>query len=261
MPPDDAALDALPAAAGPHPGIHPRHAFVVYRDTQPRNAGFQGQFDARYSNVGYALIGAAIDWQAVENVAGDESGYERYVFENIAREGNTIAEPSMLSMCLGTPWRAPNMDNLARGFASGSSTPLGPPDFSGWEGPSGGWTMTIGDLGRLVIAINTNARTSPASQGEMLADVSSGPVSDPNDWGLGVWRAPISGDLRYGKGGDTTGFTSDFIAYRDAGVGAAVVCNQTGVGHTVMRDTLRTIIDRCLDNPPDARPGYCMPPE
>lgn len=256
---DDAALDLLPAAAGPFPGIHPRHAFVVYRDTLPRVQGFEGSYTARYSNIGYSLVGAAIDWQTTASVAGSTSGYERWVFQQVALADNRLSEPTMLSLCLGTPWRAPNMHNLARGFLPGSNTPLGPPNFSGWEGPAGGWTMTIGDLGRLIIAINTNARIAPASQSAMLANVAQGPVSDPNDWGLGVWRSVVGTDIRYGKGGDTTGFTSDFIAYRDAGVGAAVVCNLDGVSHDTLRSTIRSIIDPCRAANPADRPAFCSP--
>jgi CubicO group peptidase (beta-lactamase class C family) len=257
---DTAALNTLPAAAGSNPGIHPRHAFVVYRDTQPRIAGFQGQFTARYSNIGYSLIGAAIDWQEVDNVASDEPGYERYVFEKIALDDNKTTEPTMISMCLGAAWRAPEMDNLAKGFLPGSTTPLAAPNFAGWEGPSGGWTMTIGDLGRLMIAINTNARISQASSDAMMANVATGPLLGTSIWGLGIWRNVASGDRRYGKGGDITGFSSDFIAYRDASVGAGIICNQNGVSHPLLRGAIRDIIDPCIDNPAESRPAYCSPP-
>lgn len=267
---NDAALQSLPASAGPNPGIHPRHAFVVYRETEPPVTGFEQNYDAAYSNVGYALVGAAIDWQTADDLAGDSPGYERYVFQNVALAGNSTAEPAMLSMCLATPWRADEMDNLARGYVrlpptmrGGEPllTPLDWPNGSGWEGPAGGWTSTIGDLGRLIIAINTNARIAEASRTEMLTNVAQGPVSDPNDWGLGVWRSPFGSDMRYGKGGDIGGYTSDFIAYRDAGAGAAIVCNLRLVNHGDMRTTIRDIIDPCVENPPSSRPAYCSPPE
>lgn len=255
----DSALNSLPASAGPNPGIHPRHAFVVYRNTQPRTVPFEGEFDAAYSNVGYSLIGAAIDWQVVTDHAGSEPGYEKFIYENIALDENTTSSPAMLSMCLGTPWRAPNMANLARGFGAGGNAPLGPPNYTGWEGPPGGWTMTIGDLGRLIIAINTNARISSSMTDQMMADVATGPLLGTTNWGLGVWRTPVgSGEIRYGKGGDITGFTSDFMAYRDAGVGAGIVCNQDSMDHNTLRTALRNIIDPCRG---PAQPGYCSPPE
>ncbi len=232
---------------------------MTYRDTLPRIAGFQQQFDARYSNIGYSLVGAAIDWQAVDNVAGSESGYESYVFRKIGLNDGGTTEPTMISMCLGASWRAPHMDNLAKGFQSGSNTPLAAPDFDGWEGPSGGWTMTIGDLGRLIIAINTNSRISQASRDAMLANVATGPLLGTTTWGLGVWRNNIGSDRLYGKGGDITGFTSDFIAYRDNGAGAGIVCNQDSVSHEVLRTAIRDIIDPCFDEPPDTRPAYCSP--
>ncbi len=259
MPLDLAALDLLPPAAGDHPGIHPRHAFVVYRDTMPRVQGFTGQFDALYSNIGYSLVGAAIDWQTVEQPASDNSGYERYIFQQIGLNHNTTAHPLMLSMCLGASWRAPRTVNLARGYAPGGSSPLDPPDFAGWEGPSGGWTMTIGDLGRMIVAINTNARIAQASRDQMLADVATGPLLGTTNWGLGVYRIPVAGDLIYGKGGDITGFTSDFIAYRDTGAGAGIICNQDSMNHTVMRAAIRDIIDPCYQQAEADRPAYCSP--
>jgi CubicO group peptidase (beta-lactamase class C family) len=260
-PSEDDALEDLPAAAGPFPGIHPRHAFVVYRNTMPRIAGFVAGYSARYSNIGYSLVGAAIDWQtALPDVAGSASGYERWTFEQVALADDQLGEPTMLSMCLGTPWRAPQMDNLAKGFASGSKVPLDAPNYSGWEGPAGGWTMTIGDLGRLIVAIHTDARISAASRAEMFASLSQDGVSEPNTWCLGVWRSIDGHDLRWGKGGDIDGFTSDLIAYRDAGVGAAIVCNQSDVSHDALRDTIRTIIDPCRYEAPEDRPAYCSPP-
>lgn len=258
-PMEDSALGSLPASAGPNPGIHPRHAFVVYRNTDPARVPFTASFDAVYSNIGYSMVGAAIDWQVVDDRAGSEPGYEKFVYENVALDENTTSPPSMLSLCLGTPWRAPNMANLARGFTAASNAPAGAPNFSGWEGPAGGWTMTIGDLGRLIIAINTNARVSQGMTDQMMANVATGPVSNPADWGLGVWRTRIgAGEVRYGKGGDITGFTSDFMAYRDAGVGAGIVCNQGSMSHGVLRTALRAIIDPCRQSAP---PAYCSPPE
>jgi hypothetical protein len=178
----------------------------------------------------------------------------------VALADNRLVEPSLLSLCLGTPWRAPNMDNLARGFLPGSNVPLSAPSYSGWEGPAGGWTMTIGDLGRLIIAINTNARITAASRTAMLSNLSTDSVSDPNNWGLGVWQSNAGGDIRYGKGGDIDGFTSEFVAYRDAGVGAGVVCNQDLVDHETLIATIRAIIDPCRAADPSDRPGFCSPP-
>ena len=273
MPIDNAALTALEPQAGPHPGIHPRYAFNVYKNTADRYKKIEEPYTARYSNVGYTLVGAAIDWQTTDDVSGDAPGYERYVFRHVALKDNTTASPAMLSMCLSSPWRAPHMANLAIGHAKMSSSPMGlgstvvaispPANYSGWEGPAGGWTMTIGDLGRLIVAINTNARISAETRdNQMLADASRGPVSLPyGDWGLGVWRTvPWIHELRYGKGGDYPGFTADFIAYRNAGTGAAIVCNLGGVSHVDMRQTIRDIIDPCTTNPPAARPPYCSPP-
>ncbi len=120
--------------------------------------------------------------------------------------------------------------------------------------------MTIGDLGRLMIAINTNARISQTSRDAMMANVATGPLLDTSIWGLGIWRHVASGDRRYGKGGDITGFSSDFIAYRDAGVGAGIICNQNKVSHPLMRGAIRDIIDPCINNPAESRPAYCSPP-
>jgi len=257
---DDSALDGLPAYLGPHPGIHPRWAFAVYKDTADPIQGFEPGDTARYSNTGYALVGAAIDWQTVSTPASAEVGYEKYVFKKIALADGKTTDPTMLSMCLGTPWRAPYMDNLAIGYDTDSTTPLAPQNFSGWEGPAGGWTMTIGDLGRLMIAMNTDKRISAGSLTTMLNFYSESELLGiDTKWGLGMWRSlEAGGRMVYGKGGNATGFTSDFVMYRGDGVGAAMVCNQHGVDHLNMRIALRTIMNACVGA--GTKPVYCAPP-
>lgn len=263
---DQAAIDALPAAAGSHPAIHPRHAFAGYRGISPKLVSAPASPNpppetARYSNIGFMLAGAAIDWQVLAregaSPSGNADGYERFVWRELGIGAPLSGELSLLSMCLAPDWRSAATANIAVGFdETGAALP--PPDESGWAGPAGGWTMTIGDLGRLIAVIERTGLISAASTSAMLERLGTGPAADPAFWGLGVWRGGGgSGALRHGKGGDILGFTSDFIAVSGRGLGAAVVCTGRELDHVAIRATLEGIVAACLRNPPSARPEYC----
>ncbi|MEM9057935.1 MAG: serine hydrolase domain-containing protein [Pseudomonadota bacterium] len=251
--------------AGAHPGIHPRYAFFSYRDGLPPELGFTQQFTARYSNIGYSLLGLIIDDRIAAGQAADASGYEAYVFNNIALDAGGLSEPTMVSMCLGTSWRAPNIENLAPARApNGAATQVF--QGNGWEGPSGGWTMTVGDLGRLMIAIEHDERISTAMRAEMLdgqgrdtGTQMSGESGDGfSEYALGVAVEPAGAEPYFAKGGDITGYTSNFKYYTTANVGAGVLCNRDSVPHAAIVGAIDEILAPCLGGGLN-KPAFCSP--
>ena len=151
---DAAAFDDGPtmAAAFPaydYPSLQPYLVFQGYK-TRADNQAFPVGLLPLYSNVGYSLLGALLDYRTrAPDVPAYMQGYERFIWHKVAR-GSQAFGPSMTSACLATDFRSTDIKNLARGYAENGS-PLSIGDSSstgwGWEGPSGGWSMTIGDSG------------------------------------------------------------------------------------------------------------------
>ncbi len=164
---DEAELGAYwGGLGGPNPGINPRLVWVSY--TQTPVEGFAPGETAKYSNVGYLLVGAIIDQFVSDNpavVGNDFAAYERFVWRQVGVfDGNLSNGAQMFSQSLNEYWRQNDIPKLAKGylydvdtnsfqqltFANSSLLNVGP---AGWEGPAGGWSMTIGDLVRLMSAI------------------------------------------------------------------------------------------------------------
>jgi CubicO group peptidase (beta-lactamase class C family) len=158
---------------GDHPGIHPYPTYFGYLETPA--VGFDGQSTARYSNVGYCILGAIIDYitRTKPGFSEKEIGYENFIWWNIGLRGCACTlTDSMWSMCLRTWWRRFDILNLAWDYnfdAAGNAT-VGVADTHspGWEGPAGGWAMTIGDLTRLMIMIAHNEIISSDLKEEMM---------------------------------------------------------------------------------------------
>ncbi len=119
--------------------------------------------DGVYSNVGYSALGAVIDDAAQSTSSG---GYEAWVWDEIGiYTGNLLSADNLLSLALSHSWRNGDIPYRARGYTpNGAGFDLfeafapGAVDwFEGWEGPSGGWVMTIGDLTRLAVAVQEDA--------------------------------------------------------------------------------------------------------
>jgi CubicO group peptidase (beta-lactamase class C family) len=151
----------------------------------------------------------------------------------------------MVSACLNTSFRQNDIHNLARGYAVNGTAA----DFSatgdgwGWEGPAGGWSMTIGDLARLMLIMQSDMviprtvidssmrKYSGTEDGlhiglglELSSAPSSGPVIGDDSDPTKVW---------YGKGGDIQGYTADFKIWPNAvggSWGVAFMCNRKLVG-------------------------------
>ncbi|MEM9386669.1 MAG: serine hydrolase domain-containing protein [Pseudomonadota bacterium] len=261
----EASLQATFPEAGDHPGIHPRYAFESYKRFMPPGLGFNQQFTALYSNIGYSLLGLIIDDRVAGELAADASGYEAYVFDNIALDAGGLNEPAMVSMCLGASWRADNIENLA---APRNAAGVGISVFqgNGWEGPSGGWTMTVGDLGRLMIAMEYNERISPTMREEMLTregrdsgtQMSSETGDEVAQYALGVAVEPSGAEPYFAKGGDIDGYTSNFKYYTSANVGAGILCSRQSVSHEALLDAIHAILEPCLGEGLN-KPAFCSP--
>ncbi|NJL27748.1 MAG: beta-lactamase family protein [Thermoanaerobaculia bacterium] len=198
--------------ANPFLGIHPRLVYPAYLGT-PISAFPQG-FTAAYSNTGFLLLGAVIDKIATENAAqlgSKYASYESFVWRYVGVFDGTLSNADqMLTPGLYEGWRLNDIPDLATGFAwdamqqqyvelgaSNDSLLLSGP--AGWEGPAGGWTMTIGDLTRLMMAIqNNDVITQTTRDDEMLVEHGKATVGT---LGLGVFLDPQLGRPTYSHAG------------------------------------------------------------
>jgi CubicO group peptidase (beta-lactamase class C family) len=214
-----------------HPGIHPRSAYYTY---YPNNTFSEAAVSGRYSNVNFMLLGTIIDMLTRHKAEfGNARGYENFVWRRVCLEAE------MLSPCLMAHWRG--IKNLARGYRlvdlpdgrqETHAVPY-PGGYWGWEGPPGGWTMTIGDLCRLMIGINRNRIVGQTTRESLLLNPQSGELSNLEleaRYGSGVF---VFDDNKNGQGylhhGDINGFTARFTYYRSHDVGVALLFNREDV--------------------------------
>ena len=216
-----------------HPAFYPRYAYLGYNTTatQPLEEG-----TASYSNTGYTLLGAIIDFITTKevctslNFCGTE-GYERYLW-------NHVGKPmGMYSMCLYTYWRTDDILNLSIGYRTNSNdvfnpvtNPNGGP--GGWRGPAGGWSMTIGDLSRLMIGLNTNTVLSNELTMEMFETslVSVNPANASFRMGLGVLRENNLGETTIMHPGNIDGYTARYTLWPERNLGIAILTNEEQTG-------------------------------
>ncbi len=110
-----------------------------------------------YSNVGYSVLGAIIDSIAHNETTSD--GYEAFIWDNVGRWSNNLLEGGhLLSLALTHSWRKNDIPHRAVGYIesglSVSEAWQNTGHIEGWEGPAGGWALTIGDLSRFMIALD-----------------------------------------------------------------------------------------------------------
>jgi CubicO group peptidase (beta-lactamase class C family) len=220
-----------------HPGFHPRYAVWGYTSSeQIPTADRPPGLDGIYSNVGYSLLGAVVD--TIAHVHGlpegggnlvADVGYEPFVFMHVGLRGGSLTEPTMTTLCLNAHWREDAILDLARGYRlleDGST--LEPHMYAlqpqtGWEGPAGGWTMTIGDLTRLMLGLQTNQFLSAASMQSMMQQ--HGTI-DAGPYGLGVFKLSKLGRPVFMHGGNIDGYTARFTMWHNAQVGVALMVNR-----------------------------------
>lgn len=150
--PTDCTDNGAAPAATAEELAEPRLAYAEYGGSETVSA--LGAGVANYSNVGYSVVGAVID-----EVTGGE--YEEWVWEHVGGwPASDLDAQNLLSLALTHSWRANDIPHRAVGYTGTFATyeafdPAGLAGVEGWEGPSGGWTMTIGDLTRFALALNT----------------------------------------------------------------------------------------------------------
>lgn len=235
---DPLAFDDGPgiAAAFPmiaHPSLQPLLVFQGYKTQQSNQPGSVGG-SVVYSNPGYSVLGTLLDQRSrAADVPVHQRGYESFLWHTVGR-GTIATGPSMTSMCLATDFRKDDIKNLAQGY-SADGDDLGFGDSAtegwGWEGPAGGWTLTIGDLARLMLVLQSSAVVPKATiEGEMR---SSHGVFGSGRMGLGLELSASGAESWFGKGGAILGYTADFKVWpRSDGPdwGVAFMCNQSRAG-------------------------------
>jgi len=120
----------------------------------------------------------------------------------------------------------------------GDSTSVG----WGWEGPAGGWALTIGDLARLMLILQSDAVISKATIDNEMRENNGVLFNDGTLAGLGLELA--GNGSWFGKGGDILGYTADFKIWpSNTGTdwGVAFICNQQFTGRK-LTSRLREVV-------------------
>jgi hypothetical protein len=197
--------------------------------------------DPTYSNVGYSLAGALLDARSKNlDIPAHMRGYERYIWHRVGRGGQSSA-PTMITACLAPDFRTSDIKNLAGGYTEdGSDLSFGDLNWVGWgwEGPSGGWAMTIGDLGRLMLILQSDAVISKSLIDDEMRKNHGQLFGNGTRAGLGLELAGPEDSDWFGKGGDILGYTADMKIWPSSGAtvfsppswGVAFVCNQKSAG-------------------------------
>jgi CubicO group peptidase (beta-lactamase class C family) len=220
-----------------------------------------------YSNVGYSVAGAIVDTIAQNTSSG---GYEAWIWNNLGQYRETLLDPNNLwSLALTHSWRADDIPHRAVGYtpnASGDGFDVfeawQDAGLEGWEGPAGGWAMTIGDLTRFTVALNTGQIVGTAVLNAMRLRWSH--LNDPSDdYGMGVF--PGDGlDLPYWHGGIIGGHTAVWTWWDDyrrtgASLGIAMICNRRDLGPFPLRDHARAIASNLGASEPQPRQPGVLP--
>lgn len=213
-----APRDVSIAGEDPEDMVQPALAYAAYA---PGKTLTDLGGDTAYSNVGYAVLGAVID-------ALSPDGYEAYVWSEVAR--GTLLTGGSPSLALVHSWRETDIPNLAEGYSSaGDPFPTWEDvgTVEGWEGPPGGWALTIGDFARMVSSIQDREIVTP----DRWTELTGRPVwVDGRAYGFGMWTEGVSssGSKRLNHGGDIGGYTAFWASYEVPGAssfGVALQCN------------------------------------
>ena len=225
-------LDDLSDA--PHPGAD---YLVVMECINAWPTTTLGAGQGAYSNTGYTILGGLIDGitrneiETIPAYTGVE-GYEQYIYRVVGEDAG------MYSMCINTYWRFNDILGMATGYranseveftAASDETPRGGP--GGWRGPAGGWAMTIGDLCRLMIAMNTNDIVNELLMEEMTSanyeliyhdDLTPSGVI----YGLGVMKSEDSRGPYIVHLGNIDGYSARYTYWPERNLGVAIMVNE-----------------------------------
>lgn len=230
----------------PFIGIHPRLVYPAYLGT-PIQA-FPPGFDAAYSNTAYLLLGAVIDKVVSDNAAmigADYASYESFIWRQVGLfDGNLSNSKQMITPGLYSSWRGNDIPKLAQGYTwngasfvklDATNDPFLDNGPAGWEGPAGAWSVTIGDLTRLMVAIKNNEIISLPTRNVMLTQ--HGTSSDGKT-GLGVFLDAQLNLPSWSHSGQIAGYRAYYSIWPTKNLGVAVLCNSNtadifGLGRSI----------------------------
>lgn len=187
-----------------------------------------------YSNVGYSVVGALVDQVARGTASG---GYEAWIWNNLGAYRDEVDDPANhLSLALTHSWRADDIPHRAVGYRSAPGGDYdvleawqdGTLGVEGWEGPSGGWAMTIGDLTRFTVALNTAQLVTGPTLAEMRG-FSANLDAPAAPYGLGMFLGDGQ-DMPYWHGGVIGGHSAvwtwwDNYNGTEGSLAVAIMCN------------------------------------
>jgi CubicO group peptidase (beta-lactamase class C family) len=221
----------LPTAVEILEGVHPANTFGVRVDTIPG-----AQF--RYSGGGTLAM-----QQLLEDVT-------RTPFPALMQE--LVLEPIGMH---DSDYTQPPPERVHQVLASGHDE-LGNPVEGGWHvypelATAGLWT-TPTDLCRYALAVQAAFAgrpgallSQPLAQEMLTPQVSaSDRIGGLSALGLGPFLAEAGPDSRFGHSGGNEGFRCHLLAYRDRGLGAAVMTN-SDAGNWFLQHAFAAIVDAC----------------
>jgi CubicO group peptidase (beta-lactamase class C family) len=207
----------IDAAFGQKASQHPRYAIWEFLFTPrgtPTVANI-GQF--AYSNIGYTVLGAIVDQVTTDPAfPGGPAGYERFVWSLFAG-----AQDASITAALDHPWRHDDIVARAESYSAGGNEFA--TDWSGWQSASGGWSMTVSDLARVLQALEENQILGVASTTALRTNPGPG-IGDIN-YGLGLILDQKDGKSAWSHSGRIDGFRSEMIYWPSEDVGVAVLTN------------------------------------
>jgi CubicO group peptidase (beta-lactamase class C family) len=241
----------------------PRLGFAQYEDTEAVANLAAGV--GVYSNVGYSVAGAIIDDVAI---AEGYDGYEEWIWDRVGNSAPELDADNMLSLALTHSWRDTDFPHRAVGYrkvgdAFATYEAFDPDTLAGiegWEGPSGGWAMTIGDLTRFALALNTGQIVNSTMLAVMRFDWANlDEISD--NAGMGMLLG--TGDnAPYWHGGVIGGHTAMWAWWDDLdgqSLGITMICNRDDLDPFTLRNHATMLSPIAINTSPVA-PAMAAPP-
>lgn len=219
------------AAFGAKASQHPRFAIWEFLGAANGTPDITKIGTYTYSNIGYVLLGAIVD-NITSNAAfpGGPVGYEKFVWSLFADR----AQDTALTTALDHPWRANDIVGLAQSYDA-ANMPMDT-DYSGWQSACGGWSMTIGDLSRVLVALTGNQVISAASLTQMRTN--PGPGIGTDNYGLGLFLDSRIGRPAFWHGGVIDGFRTQMTYWPNQQVGVVVMANRDAQGVGAIADAV-----------------------
>ena len=181
----------------------------------------------RYSNIGYQILAAVIDTIVTDNAfgaygpVGTQPGFESYVWW-VANERGAYPSYGLVTPALNSALREASGDlpglplDYEYDTQGGQLNPGSPwvDPLWGWEAGAGGWTLTIGDLTRLGLAIGNYDGADPRTLldqdtwKQMALTQAFSLDKPPGRYGMGINQIQWNGKWFRGHPGQTR----DYVA-------------------------------------------------